>query len=132
MSRASVLARGRAAAAASFIDACVIDHKTGTTTNDLTGETVDTYAAATYTGPCRVQTTGAGGGRTESGEASVVIFGVTVQLPVVGTEGVERGDRVTITASVHDQDLVGRVFFVEHLHSKSEATARRLAVVEAT
>lgn len=132
MSRASVLARGRAAAAASFIDTCTIDHQTGTTTDDLTGAVVNTYGTATYTGPCRVQIAGGSGGRTESGEASVVIFGVTVQLPVVGTEGVERGDRVTITASVHDQDLVGRVFYVEHLHSKSEATARRLAVVEAT
>jgi hypothetical protein len=45
---------------------------------------------------------------------------------------VERGDRVTITASVNDQDLVGRVFYVENLFSKSEATSRRLGVVEAT
>ena len=134
MSRASVLARGRQRAAESFIDACVIEHKTGETTNDLTAEVVNTYGAATYTGPCRVQigANSSSGGRAESGEASVVIFGVSIQLPVVGTENVERGDRVTITASVNDQDLVGRVFYVENLFSKSESTARRLGVVEAT
>jgi len=133
MSRSTILNRGRQRASESFIDACTIDHKTGETTDDLTGAVVNTYGAAIYTGPCRVQIgQGGGGGRTESGEASVVIFSVSVHLPVVGTENVERGDRVTITASVNDQDLVGRVFYVENLFSKSEATARRLGVVEAT
>jgi hypothetical protein len=134
VSRSTILNRGRQRASESFIDACTIDHQTGTTTDDLTGAVTPTYAAATYTGPCRVQigANSSSGGRAESGEASVVIFGVSIQLPVVGTENVERGDRITITASVNDQDLVGRVFYVENLFSKSEATSRRLGVVEAT
>jgi len=135
MSRSTILNRGRQRASESFIDACTIDRLTSaTTTDDLTGVVSPVYAAATYTGPCRVQigANSSSGGRAESGEASVVIFGVSIQLPVVGTENVERGDRVTITASVNDQDLVGRVFYVENLFSKSEATSRRLGVVEAT
>lgn len=133
MSRATILNRGRQRAAESFIDACVIEHRTGETTDDLTGVVTPTFAAPTYTGACRIQIgQSGGGGRAESGEASVVIFGVSIQLPVVGTGNVERGDRVTITASVNDADLVGRVFYVENLFSKSESTARRLGLVEAT
>ena len=111
MSRATILGRGRQRASESFIDRCTIDHQTGTTTDDLTGVVTPTYAAATYTGPCRVRSiAGSGGGPATSGEAAVVILSVTLQVPVIGTEGVERGDRVTITASVNDPDLVGRVF----------------------
>jgi hypothetical protein len=134
MSRSTILNRGRQRASESFIDACVIEHPTGVTTDDLTGATVITYAAPTYSGPARFQigANSSSGGRAESGEASIVLLGISVQIPVVGTEGVERGDRVTCTASVNDPDLPGRQFFVENLSPKSEATARRLGIVEAT
>lgn len=133
MSRSTILNRGRQRASESFVDACAIDHPTGTVTDDLTGQVTPAFTS-TYVGGCRVQigANSSSGGRAESGEASVVLFGVSIQLPVVGTENVERGDRVTITASVNDADLVGRVFYIENLFSKSEATSRRLGVVEAT
>lgn len=133
MSRSSILARGRQRASESFIDTCLIEHSSGTVTDDLTGQVTPVYSTV-YSGPCRAQigANSSSGGRAESGEASIVLYGISVQLPVVGTEGVERGDRVTFVTSVNDQDLVGRQFFVENLFSKSEATARRLGVVEST
>ncbi|HEY9484190.1 MAG TPA: DUF6093 family protein, partial [Micromonosporaceae bacterium] len=54
MSRASVLARGRAAALAGMVDACLIERMTGTTTDPDTGQVTETWST-TYTGPCRVQ-----------------------------------------------------------------------------
>lgn len=131
MSAASVLARGRAAAEALMVDACTIQHQTGTTTDRLTGRTSPVYATV-YTGACRVQQAVALGSRVEAGEVEPVLLRLEVQLPVVGTEGIERGDLVTITASVHDADLVGRVFRVRDVHHKTHATARRIQAEETT
>jgi hypothetical protein len=39
---------------------------------------------------------------------------------------------VTITASVNDPDLVGRVFLIRDLFHKTEPTARRVGVIERT
>jgi hypothetical protein len=133
MSRDTILLRGRAAAEMLMQDTVTIATKTGETTDDLTGAVTPTYGSPTYSGVCRVQIgqNASSGGRTESGEASVVIYGVSLQLPVLTSTGVERGDRVTINTCVNDPDLVGRVFYVENLFSKSDATSRRLGLVEA-
>jgi Family of unknown function (DUF6093) len=133
MSRGTILQRGRTAAQALMADTCTIATKTGETTDDLTGAVTPTYGAPTYSGQCRIQIgqNSSSGGRSDSGEASVVIFGVSLQLPVLTSTGVERGDRVTINTCVNDPDLVGRVFYVENLFSKSDATSRRLGLVEA-
>jgi hypothetical protein len=131
MSAASVLGRGRTAAAALMVDACTIRHQTGQTTSPLTGVVTPTYSTL-YTGQCRVQQALAQGARVEAGEVEPVLLRLEVQLPVVGTEGIERGDLVTITAAVHDADLAGRVFRVRDLHHKSHGTARRIQVEETT
>lgn len=131
MTRASVLARGRAAAEAGMADACVIEHRTGRTTNDLTGYDTETWVTV-YSGPCRIQQSVAMGQRTEAAEASIVVLRLEVQLPVVGTEAVDRGHRVTVTASVNDAALVGRRFKIRDLAHKSEATARRMTIEELT
>jgi hypothetical protein len=135
MSRASALARGRAFAAAGFVDACTIQRQTGTTTDDLTGAVTPTYGTpAVYVGPARIQInqTSPSGGRMDSGEASIVLFGVTLQLPVDTSVGIQRGDLVTMTAAAHDADQVGRTYHVETLGTKSEATTRRLGLIETT
>ena len=51
---------------------------------------------------------------------------------MVGSEGLEVNDEITITASVNDADLVGRVFLVRDLMHKTHPTARRVGVVERT
>jgi hypothetical protein len=129
MTRDSVLARARAFAEAGMTDTCTIQRQTGVTTDDLTGQVTPIYAAI-YSGACRIQQAAAMGQRTESGEASVVVLRLELQLPIVGSEGVERGDRVTITAAVNDTALVGRVFTIRDLAHKSEASARRMTLEE--
>jgi hypothetical protein len=55
-----------------------------------------------------------------------------VQLPVIGTEGLKVGDRITVTTAVNDPDLVGRIFLVRDLAHASEKTARRVQCLEKT
>lgn len=131
MSRESVLARGRAAAEAGMADSCTIRRTTGVATDDQTGAVVPTQTTV-YTGKCRIQQTVAMGRRFEAGEASVVVLHLELQLPVVGSEAVARGDIVTVDAAVNDASLVGRTFRIRDLHHKSEATARRMTCEEVT
>ncbi|MDP9145658.1 MAG: DUF6093 family protein [Actinomycetota bacterium] len=131
MSAASVLARGRAAAQVLMVDTCTIRHQTGTTTSPLDGRTYPQYSTI-YTGACRVQQALAQGSRVESGEVEPVLLRLEVQLPVVGSEGIARGDLVTIATCAHDGDLVGRVFRVRDLHHATHKTSRRIQCEEAT
>lgn len=131
MSRASVLAAGRRKAAESFIDACTIRRETGSTTNQTTGVRTPTYTTL-YTGKCRVQQSLAQAAQHDAGEDFLLLLRLEVQLPTAGTTGIAVNDQVTITAAVNDADLVGRVFLVRDLFHKSEATARRVGVIERT
>lgn len=133
MSRASVLARGRAAAELSMQDACIIRRRNASgTTDPVTGYPTQTYDDV-YTGRCRVQQATRGqADRQDVGQDSLLLLRVEVQLPVVGSEGLAVGDEVTITAAVNDADLVGRVFVIHDLAHKSEATARRVQCTERT
>jgi len=129
MSASTVLARGRAAAIALMVDACTIQHVTGSTTNTTTGQVTPTYSTV-YTGACKIQ-----GGQSDSGqdvgEAHLAVLSLTVHVPISVT-GVVETDVVTITACVNDPELVGRVFRVLGPVHKSYATARRLPVIEVT
>lgn len=130
MSRQTILARGRARAAEAFIDACLIERVTGETTNLTTGAVTKTYTAV-YSGPCRVQAATANwAGPAEVGQAAIRLAAAELQLPVVGSEGLLIDDRVTITACVHDTDMVGRVYSVTGPSHKSEATTRKLPLQE--
>ena len=132
MSRASVLARGRAMAAASFIDTCLIQRQTGDTTHPTTGVVTPTYSTI-YSGPCRVQEPG-GYARdiTTAPDQPQLAPHRVLHLPVTTSTGVRVGDRVTISACVNDPDLVNVVMIVRDQAAKSEATARRLGVEQVT
>lgn len=130
MSRASVLARGRAAAEAGMVDTCTVSRVTGETTDENTGAVTPTRSTL-YTGACRVQQRTASSSPAEAGESYALMLALEVQLPMSVT-GIKTEDEITITASVHDADLVGRVFLVRSLAHKSHATARRVGVVERT
>lgn len=129
MSRDTVLARGRAFLTASLVDTCTIQHPTGMTENLVTGVGTPTYSTV-YTGPCRVQ-----GGESASGqdiaEAHLAVLSPILIVPIE-VVGVVEGDVVTITASRHDPELVGRVFRINGPHHKSHATARRFTCTEVT
>jgi hypothetical protein len=130
MSRASVLARGRAAAEAGMVDACTIRRVTGGSTDQSTGVRTPTRADI-YIGPCRVQSALARSQPHDVGEDYVRLLRLQLQLPVAVT-GLRVLDEVTITAAAHDQDLAGRTFLISDLMHKSEPTARRVEITERT
>lgn len=127
---APALARGRALAEQLMVDACTITRVTGESTDDDTGAVTPTTATV-YTGRCRVQQSQLGADSTPSdpGEAYVRLVAYEVQVPM-SVDGVRVSDRIAITASVHDEDLVGRVFVVLGPSHKTHATARRLQCQE--
>lgn len=130
MSRASVLARGRAFAAGGFIDTCRIERAVAEDTNNLTGVVTRQYAVV-YTGPCRVQQAAAPwAGPAEVGQAAIRISALELQLPVVGSENLMADDRVTILTCVNDAELVDKRFVVVGLHYASHKTARRIPLEE--
>ena len=132
MSATSVTLRGQVAALALMQDACTVTRITGTSTDPQTGVVTPTLATV-YTGKCKIQQVVTGGLARPAlvGEAQFYQLPLHVHLPMTVT-GVQVADKVTVTASVLDPDLVGRSFWVKELFHKSFATARRLGVEEVT
>lgn len=128
MSRASVLARGRTAALAGMVDTCTIARSENGTVDENTGR-IARAEVTIYNGACRVQNQRAQSRAEEVGEDRALLLPMEIQLPTSAT-GLCVGDRITITASVNDPDLVGRVFAIRDLAHKSEATARRVRAEE--
>lgn len=110
-------------------DACTVKHQTGETMDPVTLQMTSTYSTI-YTGKCRIQITATVALMPEAGERVVTTQRVTIQLPMTVT-GVQVDDVVEITTSVHDADLVGRVYRVRSQFAKTHATARRLECEEA-
>lgn len=133
MSEASILARGRAAVARLMVDTCQIKRLASQYTDPSTGITTDTMTTL-YTGACRVQQSTLGAVQTPHnvGEAVIRLLAMEIQLPSVGTEGLQAEDQVTILTSLHDADLVGRTFRIKGLAHKSQAISRRVQCQELT
>lgn len=112
-----------------MVDACAIRRRTGESVG-ADGAITPTYATL-YAGKCRVQQVTAEPTPADPGEDRELLVRLTVQLPMSVT-GVQPGDEITVTASAHDPDLPGRVFLVQGLHHKTEATSRRVSVIERT
>jgi hypothetical protein len=113
-----------------MVDACTITRTTGRSTDTTTGAVTPTTSTL-YTGKCRVQQQQAQATTEDVGEDQVLLLRLEVQLPMSVT-GLQVGDRITVTASAHDADLVGRVFRVHDLAHKTHATARRVQCLEVT
>jgi Family of unknown function (DUF6093) len=134
VSAATALARGRAAVEALMVDACEIRRRgAGGSVDDDTG-VITPDRSTLYTGKCRVQQQSMGGAaRAQTpGEDYQLLLGLEVQLPVVGSEGLQVGDEIEITAAAHDTDLVGQVFLIRDLFAKTHATSRRVGVTRRT
>ncbi|MEV4197019.1 DUF6093 family protein [Micromonospora globbae] len=136
---AAVLARGRRAAERLMVDRCVIRRRIGETTDD-DGNVIPTWttvydaeppAPAGSGGKCRLKQTLAQPRPDEQGEADLLMVRRELQLPM-SVVGVQADDVVTMTASRHDPDVVGREFVVRGLHHATHATKRRLQVEEGT
>jgi hypothetical protein len=128
MSAASALAAGRRAAELLMVDTCTITRAGAQTTDDLTGDVTSTPDTV-YAGKCRVQQQVAFARSGDVGEATRWFARLELHLPAT-TVGVQVNDQVTITASVHDPDLVGRTFEVRGLAHKTYPTAHRLQIEE--
>lgn len=129
MTRASVVARGRAAAELGMVDTCTIRRATGSTLDDFSGETVTTWTSL-YAGKCRIQQGIAQAAEQDVGEDYRLQLRMVLQLPIAVT-GLDVGDEVTVTAS-RDPDLIGRAFLIRDLFHKTDATARRVGMTEGT
>lgn len=129
MSRVSVLRLGRRSAERGMADTCTIRRKTGET--EGAGGVIDPTWDDLYDGKCRVQVRTETGQATDVGESELIIERREVQLPIAVT-GLLEGDRITITASRSDPDLVGRAYVIRDVVAKTDLTARRASVIEVT
>jgi hypothetical protein len=129
MSVEIAIQHGRAAAEALMVDACTIKHPTGETTG--AGGVITATTSTLYTGRCRVQFKPMQGAGTDVGEAHLLLVRREVQLPMT-VVGLREGDRITITASALDPDLVGKVYVVRDIEAKTHLTSRRVTVLEVT
>lgn len=133
MGRENVLAAGRAflTTSGALVDTCRIERPASDFTNPTTGAVTKTYTPVYPDGPCRIQAAAANwAGPTDVAQAALRLASFELQLPVVGSEGIEIDDRVTVLSCLNDADLVGRVFTVTGVSRKSHATTRKLPLLE--
>jgi len=114
-----------------MVDACTVRRVTGEATHPTTGAVTPTYSVILAGQKCKVQTRGNWGESRDVGEAALVILSIEVHFPIT-VVALQTRDEITIDASVHDPNLVGRVLRVKDLHHKSYATARRVMCQEVT
>lgn len=127
---AAALPELRQQAESMMVDTCTVEYVNGSAWDEGAGTSVPTYAPR-YTGKCRVQTTLTEPSNPDAGEREWTVESFTISLPMSAT-GFQVGDRVTITKTLLDPDLLGRVFTVAALAHKTHMTARRLRVEEVT
>jgi hypothetical protein len=126
----AVLGRGQALAESRMVDTCTIRRALGWTTDDFSGVRTATYLNPDpYIGKCRIKQVDALPENHDVGQDYVVLSRLQLHLPVAVT-GIQVGDEVTITASLYDPDLPGKVFQVRGPAVGSAITARRFEVTE--
>lgn len=123
-----LLIRAQAAAVALMVDACVVKRRSTQTTDPDTGIITQNYTTI-YTGKCRVQRRTMFDRPHNVGQAYVYMLAVELQLPIT-VIGIVTEDIATITASVHDTDLVNRVFTIRGFSHKTHPSARHIQCVE--
>lgn len=111
-----------------MLDACEVKRPNGTTFDEVAGRDVPAYTTL-FASKCKVQARELAPRESEVGGHTATTVRLSVHLPVSAGE-VTTDDLVTITASVYDAQLVGRVFRVVAPVGKSFATARRVEVSE--
>lgn len=131
MTAQSATLRGQAAAERLMQDTGRIRRPNGTTLDATTLAQVPAYTNI-WTGPCRVQRSGAlSPSNSAAGGYEFGIKSVIAQLPIAST-GMRRGDVFDVTAigPVTDPTLVGLTATIEADLSKSHATKRTLVCEE--
>lgn len=127
---------GRALAESLMTASCTITRLPDArgTLNQSTGKYDPPVPTIIYAGKCRMQVRSvtADGSAKSAGERQATVQQHELHLPVVGTENVAAKDIVTIISASLDDALTGRTFTIVARHEKSQATARRLPIVEVT
>lgn len=102
--------------------------------DDETGEYPPLARLTVYSGKCRIQVTSiiANSSTSTAGERTAAIQGSELQLPILDTGAVAINDVAHIDTCELDPDLAGREFTISARHEKSQATSRRLRVIEVT
>lgn len=127
MSAETTLARAQVFAARLMVDACTIQRRTGSTPIGDSGDTTPTYITI-YTGICKMQQAGAAFARpADVGQAELFLTRMSLHVPVTAPVA-QPDDLLTITASVHDPDMVGRQWHIRGLPDKSWPSAHRYSV----
>lgn len=129
MSREGITERGRRRAEAAMWDECTVRRRTGKTTG--AGGVITPTWTNVYAGFCRVQTHNDQGAQREVAQAIVIIARKELQVPI-SAPALKEGDEVTITVCRLDAQETGKSYVIRDVPSKSEATARRLTMVEVT
>lgn len=129
MSAAAATRMGRKAAERNMNDTCSVARPNPKPTTDPVTGKVTRSSTPVYTGKCRLQQSLAQASTQEAGEHVFTEQGIRWDTPV-GSGPFKVGDMVTMTASELDGQLVGKVYRVEQLFNKSQATAQRCRVVE--
>lgn len=122
MSASDLTLRGREAAEALMVDACVVERSVGEVTDPVTGVVTDGWATI-YEGACKVQSRSAVATEPMAGGHRFTIEQLMVHLPVSAESRLD--DRVTVTSAVMDPDLVGLRFRLTELARGSYRTADR-------
>jgi hypothetical protein len=111
-----------------MVDACTV-HRPGDSVTDYFSGQITTPRTLVYEGPCKVQQTISQASNPTAGEHAFTVQDSRVDFPVTaGPLMVD--DVVTLTSSVLDPQLAGRMFRIAELFHKSFATAQRTRVEE--
>lgn len=113
-----------------MIDQCVIERRTGDSTDPDTGVVVGVFEPV-YEGACKVQSTVSQSTQAEAGEHRYTVQSLAVHISVSAL-GVKVGHQIRVVDSILDPGLGGRVFRVVETFNKSFATAQRLSAEEVT
>lgn len=120
----TVASRGRIVAGRLLRDRADLQHRTGSTTDAVTGARVDVWTTYAPAVPCRVRTL-LGEIIAESGGSQVTAQRMTAAVPY--SQAVDVGDRLMVTVS-DDPTLVGRALYVRAVPRGSDHVLRRLTV----
>lgn len=128
-----LLARGRAKAETLMTDTVTITRVTGSpgSVNPATGNRTPGATSQIYNGIGKIQTYEPHESARKSGEHVYIEQRYHLHLPIGAAEA-DVGDTATVTASVTDPQIVGRVYRIAGEHSKTLATSRRLLLDEIT
>lgn len=133
-----VLPELRAAAESLMLDTCTITRVDPDAIRGPIDPATNQYPPlpriTVYSGKCKLQDKSVIAASTagDSGERAVVTQGSELQLPVIESADVAINDIAHMDTCVNDPSLTGHEYTIAARHGKSQATARRLRVIEVT